>query len=317
MDLDSSTHDIIKQDSVASIETEGLLGNEYMAISFGSAGAANVQTGDTIASHAPLAMSDLLKKTDAILDSSQEAIKNVTQTTAHLSSISAKIDEGQGTVGALINDKKIYGDLDQTMNGIRDTVAEAQAGVTDFQENMEGMKHNFFLRGYFKNRGYEDSAELAKDEIARLPQSTPLKTFTFEAKQLFSKVDTAKLKNQKSLDAAGDFLADNDFGLAVVVAYTGMAGDTEKNLVLTQGRALVVREYLVENFAFDDRQLKTLGMGKKSGTSPETGWGAIEILVYPTGTEIPPAKQPQNSSPPKSTSNQPVQESPATGSKPK
>jgi phospholipid/cholesterol/gamma-HCH transport system substrate-binding protein len=317
MDLDSSTHDIIKQDSVASIETEGLLGNEYMAISFGSAGAANVQTGDTIASHAPLAMSDLLKKTDAILDSSQEAIKNVTQTTAHLSSISAKIDQGQGTVGALINDKKLYGNLDQTMNGIRDTVAQAQVGVTDFQENMEGMKHNFFLRGYFKNRGYEDSAELAKDEIARLPQSSPLKTFTIEAKQLFAKVDTAKLKNQKSLDAAGDFLADNDFGLAVVLAYSSMEGDTEKNLVLTQGRALVVREYLVENFAFDDRQLKTLGMGKKSGTSPETGWGAIEILVYPTGTEIPPAKQPQNSSPPKSTSNQPVQESPATGSKPK
>jgi phospholipid/cholesterol/gamma-HCH transport system substrate-binding protein len=317
MDLDSSTHDIIKQDSVASIETEGLLGNEYMAISFGSAGAANVQNGDTIASHPPLAMSDLIKKTDAILDSSQEAIKNVTQTTAHLSSISAKIDQGQGTVGALINDKKIYGNLDQTMIGIRDTVAQAQAGVTDFQENMEGLKHNFFLRGYFKNRGYENSAELAKDEIARLPRSTPLKTFTFEAKQLFAKVDTAKLKNQKSLDAAGDFLADNDFGLAVVVAYTSMEGDSEKNLVLTQGRALVVREYLVENFAFDDRQLKTLGMGKKSGTSPESGWGAIEILVYPTGTEVPPAKQPQNSSPPKSTSDQPVHESPATGSKPK
>ena len=33
MDLDRSTHDIIKQDSIASIETEGLLGNEYMAIS--------------------------------------------------------------------------------------------------------------------------------------------------------------------------------------------------------------------------------------------------------------------------------------------
>jgi phospholipid/cholesterol/gamma-HCH transport system substrate-binding protein len=317
MDLDSSTHDIIKQDSVASIETEGLLGNEYMAISFGSAGAANVHNGDTIASYPPLAMSDLIKKADAILDSSQEALKNVTQTTAHLNSISAKIDQGQGTVGALINDKKIYGDLDQTMNGIRDTVAQAQTGVTDFQENMEGLKHNFFLRGYFKNRGYEDSAELAKDEIAGLPQSTPLKTFTYEAKQLFGKVDTAKLKNQKSLDAAGDFLADNDFGLAVVVAYTSMEGDTEEDLVLTQGRALVVREYLVENFAFDDRQLKTLGMGKRSGTSPETGWGAIQILVYPTGTEIPPAKQPQNSSPPKSTSDQPVQQSPATGSKPK
>ena len=78
------------------------------------------------------------------------------------------------------------------------------------------MKHNFFLRGYFKNRGYEDSAELAKDEIISLPPGAPQKTFTFEAKQLFDKVDTAKLKNQKSLDAAGDFLTDTDFGVAVV-----------------------------------------------------------------------------------------------------
>src|SRR5208337_1215733 len=46
MDLDARTHDIIKQDSVVSIEAEGLLGNEYMAISFGTAGAANVRDGD-------------------------------------------------------------------------------------------------------------------------------------------------------------------------------------------------------------------------------------------------------------------------------
>ena len=42
MDLGKSTHQIIKQDSVASIETEGLLGNQYLAISFGSPGAARV-----------------------------------------------------------------------------------------------------------------------------------------------------------------------------------------------------------------------------------------------------------------------------------
>ena len=38
MELAKSTHEIIKQDSVASIETEGLLGNQFLAISFGSAG---------------------------------------------------------------------------------------------------------------------------------------------------------------------------------------------------------------------------------------------------------------------------------------
>ena len=36
MDLAKSTHEIIKQDSVATIETEGLLGNQYLAITFES-----------------------------------------------------------------------------------------------------------------------------------------------------------------------------------------------------------------------------------------------------------------------------------------
>ena len=66
-------------------------------------------------------------------------------------------------------------------------------------------------------------------------QAEPLKTFTYEPQQLFDKVDTAKPKNQKSLRAAGQFLADNEFGVAVVVVSTSMAGDTEKDLVLDTG----------------------------------------------------------------------------------
>ena len=62
MELNKSTHEIIKQDSVATIETEGLLGNQYLAISFGSAGKPEVHDGDTIASQPPLEMSDLLQK---------------------------------------------------------------------------------------------------------------------------------------------------------------------------------------------------------------------------------------------------------------
>ena len=207
MDLQRSTHDIVKQDSVAAIQTEGLLGNEYVSISFGSGQGLNVRDGDTIASQPPLVMADLIKKTDAILDSSQEALDNVTVATANLRSISAKIDQGQGTIGALVNDKKMYTELDQTTVGMRDTVVHAQAGIADFQENMEALKQNFLLRGYFKKRGYEDSAELAKNEIVRLPEGSPLKTFTYEPKRLFDKIDTAKLKNEGSLGAAGQFLA--------------------------------------------------------------------------------------------------------------
>ena len=95
MDLDRSTHNIIKQDSVATIETEGLLGNEYIAISFGSANGTNVADGGTIGSEPPLEMSALFKKANVILDSSQAALTNVTVATANLSSITSKIDEAK------------------------------------------------------------------------------------------------------------------------------------------------------------------------------------------------------------------------------
>jgi len=293
MDLSKSTHEIIKQDSVATIETEGLLGNQYLAISFGSADSPNVRNSDTIASQQPLEMADLLRKANGILDSSQQAIQNTTQATANLDSISGKIDRGQGTVGALVNDKQLYSDLEHTTSAMRDTMAQAQSGVTDFQENMEALKHNFLLRGYFKNRGYEDSAELAKNEIEHMPIGTPIKEFTYSSKQLFDKRDSAKLKNEKSLHEGGSFLATEQFGFAVVVVSAGTEGDTEKDMVLTEARAMVVRKYLVENFGFDDSQLKTLGIGKQATTNSDGDWGTVQIIIYPAGAAIPRDKQPQ------------------------
>jgi phospholipid/cholesterol/gamma-HCH transport system substrate-binding protein len=287
MDLDSSTKEIIKRDSVASIETEGVLGNQFVAISFGSSGQAEVADGETIQSVPPLELGALLTKANAILDSSQQAIVNTTAATAHLNSVSAKIDSGQGTVGALVNDKQLYNNLEQTTTTLHDTMLQAQIGVTDFQENMEALKHNFLLSGYFKKRGYENSSDLAANRISGLPQSAPAKIFVYTAKQLFDGRDSAKIKDQKSLKAAGDFLAQTQFGVAVIEVSTGMDGDTQTDLVLTEARAMVIREYLVENFGFDDSQLKTLGMGKQAGANLEEDWGSIRILIYPAGTEIP------------------------------
>lgn len=289
MDLAKSSHEIIKKDSVVTIETEGLLGNQYIAISFGSTQAGEVSDGDTLSSQPPLEMAALLQKASGLLDSSQQALTNVTQATANLDSITGKINHGQGTVGALVNDKALYNNLDRSTATLSQTMVHAQAGVTDFQENMEAMKHNFLLRGYFKKRGYEDASEITRDEIQRLPEGAPVKQFSYQAQKLFDKQDSAKLKNQKSLNSTGEFLANNDFGVAVVAVSTGMEGDSQKDLTLTEARAAVVRQYLVENFGFDDGQLKTLGQGKQpdSGGGP---WGTVQILIYPAGTEIPAAK---------------------------
>jgi outer membrane protein OmpA-like peptidoglycan-associated protein len=301
---------------VASIETEGLLGNQYLAISFGSAGQGDVKDGQTIQSEPPLEMADLLKKTNGILDTSQQAILNVTQATAHLNSVSAKIDSGQGTVGALVNDKQLYSNLAHTTTTLDATMVQAQTGVTDFKDNMEASKHNFLLNGYFKKRGYADAADLAANSISGLPQATPLKAFTYTVKKLFDQLDSAKLKNQKTLNAGGEFLADNQFGFAVVVVSAGMEGDAQKELVLTQARAVVVRNYLIENFGFDDSNLKTLGMGKQKGTTPDADWGSIQILIFTAGTEIPAEKPVTGGTSSKTGPKQPVQVTAAATQKP-
>jgi outer membrane protein OmpA-like peptidoglycan-associated protein len=267
------------------------LGNQYLAISFGSVASPDVRDGEMLASQRPLEMADLLKKASGILDSSQQAIQNTTEATANLNSISAKIDRGDGTVGALVNDRQLYNDLEQTTGTLRETMIQAQAGVTDFQENMEALKHNFLLRGYFKNRGYEDSADVGKDELKGMPSGTPIKEFTYSSKQLFDKQDSAKLKNQKSLHDGGEFLADNQFGFAVVVVSAGKEGDAKKEMQLTEARAMVVRAYLVNNFGFDDTQLKTLGTGKQADMNSSSEWGTVQILIYPLGAEIPQGKK--------------------------
>jgi predicted ABC-type transport system involved in lysophospholipase L1 biosynthesis ATPase subunit len=76
---------------------------------------------------------------------------------------------------------------------------------------------------------------------------------------------------------------------AVVVASHGMKGDAEEARVLTQGRALVVRDYLVERFKMDDARLKTMGLGKQLSTQFGDD-GTVEIRVYPAGSSAPLAR---------------------------
>ena len=287
MELNKSTQDIIRQDSVASIQTEGLLGNQYVALSFGSQDKPEVRSGDTIASIPPLEMSALLDEANGLLGQGKTAMVNINKVAEHLNSVSAKIDSGQGTVGALVNDKALYANLDQTAGSARLAAAAAQKGVTDFEDNMEALKHNFLLRGYFKNRGYEDSSDLGKDEIESVPEATTVKDFTFQAKDLFDKQDSAKLKGQKTLKAAGEFLAANDFGLAVVEVSTGNAGSSDTDLTLAQARAMVVRDYIVQHYGFDDTKLKTFALGKQTTDDSKGNWGLIRVLIYPVGTPVP------------------------------
>lgn len=263
MDLANETQSIVKQDSVASIQSAGLLGDKYVDISFGSVDAEGIKSGDRIESEPPLDVADLFQKANQILDTSQGALQSILGATDNLNMITGKINSGHGTVGKLINDSTLY--------------QQAAASVTSLHEDADAMKHNFLLRGFFKDRGYTNPAEIKEHAVSQLPSEPPVKSFEYDAKKLFDKPDSAKLKNQKSLNAAGQYLQSQKFGLVVIASGTGRTGDSDKERVLSEARGFVVRKYLVENFSLDDTRLKTLGLGK-SETASENG--SIEILVY-------------------------------------
>jgi phospholipid/cholesterol/gamma-HCH transport system substrate-binding protein len=263
MSMTDATHSVIRKDSTATINSEGLLGDKYVEISVGTKDAPGVKDGDSILSKPAVQMSDLLDKTNGILDTAKSSVENLDSTLDNFKQISAKVNQGQGTAGALINDKQLY----QNMN----------AGVSAMREDMEALKHNFLLRGFFKDRGYESGTELSKNEISKLPSRPPLRTFVYDGEKLFDKPATAKLKREKLLNDAGQFLEQTPFGLVVIAAYTDMKGDTEKDRTLTQARAVVARDYLIHNFKIDDKRVKTIGVGKSDEIG---GTSQLQILVF-------------------------------------
>jgi phospholipid/cholesterol/gamma-HCH transport system substrate-binding protein len=270
MDLQRATRDIVKKDSLAAIKSEGLLGDKYIEVSFGSKEAERLKNGETIGSEPPLDISDLLSKTNQILDTTKTAMEGAQETVDNLQSITSKIDHGKGSIGALINDKTVYN--------------QATEAASNLSESTEALKHNFLVRGFFKNRGYEDASDLTKYQITKLPVEPSVKNFRYEGKRIFDKPDTAKLQNEKVLNEAGNYLEQNKFGLAVVSSTSGMNGDSEKERVLTEARAMVVRNYLVKSFKVDDTRIRTIGLGKADAANDEH---KVEIRVYPMGTKIP------------------------------
>jgi phospholipid/cholesterol/gamma-HCH transport system substrate-binding protein len=152
MNLSKDTQAIVKQDSVAAIQSEGLLGDKYVEVSFGSVDAAGLKGGETIESAPPLEISALFHKADQILDASQGALDSIQGATDNIGLITAKINMGKGTIGKLINDTTLY--------------QQAAAGVASIHDDADALQHNFLLRGFFKDRGYTNPAEIEDHEVA-------------------------------------------------------------------------------------------------------------------------------------------------------
>ena len=64
------------------------------------------------------------------------------------------IEEGDGTVHVLLKDTAVANNLRKTMENVKN-------GTYSFSQDMEALKHNFFLRGYFRRQERQNEKEKA------------------------------------------------------------------------------------------------------------------------------------------------------------
>lgn len=145
----------IKSDSQAGIGSEGIIGDRLITISNGSPGSKPVVDRQLLYSYEPV-------ETDEIMQSLQITAGNAAIASDEIAQILYKINNGEGTLGRLINDESMANNIDATILNLR----KSSKGLN---ENMEAAKHNFLLRGYFKKKEREEEKK-KKDEEKRLKQ---------------------------------------------------------------------------------------------------------------------------------------------------
>lgn len=142
----------IKNDSHASIGSEGIIGDKVIVISQGNGSEKVVKSGQLIATVEPI-------ETDEIMRSLKVTAENAALASDDIAGIVSKINNGEGTLGRLIQDKQMAENIDQT-------IANMKTSSKKLDENMEAAKHNFLLKGYFKKKERKERKEREEKEKA-------------------------------------------------------------------------------------------------------------------------------------------------------
>src|SRR5690606_9745963 len=155
--IKKDVHRFIKSDARAVIGSEGIIGDKVLIISNGEARTKRVAEGQLIASDEPV-------ETDAIIASLQITADNAALASDELNEILYKINNGDGTLGRLINDETIANNIDQTITNLK-------SSTKGLDENMEAAKSNFLLRGYFKKKERAEAKKKKDRKSTRLNSS--------------------------------------------------------------------------------------------------------------------------------------------------
>jgi phospholipid/cholesterol/gamma-HCH transport system substrate-binding protein len=109
--------DQIRSDSRAFLRTQGLLGDKFVDIEPGTAGARVLQPGDTLAAGESLDLDQFMMQASNALDQATGIVNSLQDLTGGLA-------RGEGTLGHLLNDDQLYLNMNATTAELRTTLAE-------------------------------------------------------------------------------------------------------------------------------------------------------------------------------------------------
>jgi len=158
MIVKKSVQPFIKNDGLATIGSEGIVGDRVLIITQGSPGGESVKNEENILSLEPV-------ETDAIIISLAVTAVNFEMISSQLAEIMININQGNGTLGRLILDSTIAENINKTIINLR----KSSKGLN---ENMNAAKSNFLLKGYFNKKEKQlqkekqDSIKVAEKKLA-------------------------------------------------------------------------------------------------------------------------------------------------------
>ncbi len=100
----------------------------------------------------------VVENMDVIMKSFNKTADNVLISSNQLAEIITNVNQGQGTIGRLIQDTTVAENINQTIINLKNS----SKGLDD---NLEALKHNFLFRGYFKKIAKEEEAQRIADSI--------------------------------------------------------------------------------------------------------------------------------------------------------
>jgi len=131
--IEKKAQEFIRQDAKAKIGTDGLIGNKIIVIYGGTTSAEHIQGGETLIVEKALSTEDML----ATLQKNNE---NLVAITTDFKLVSKRLAEGQGTIGALLQDETLFKNLESTVSNLQIAARNSQkltGGIAEFTAKLE------------------------------------------------------------------------------------------------------------------------------------------------------------------------------------